>query len=345
MNSLVHRVRRALVGSAAAVALLAAACTGGGDAVGPTVTSGSTYHPTGHIVILAGQFLTGLRLLDVATDREREFHLPLRGGAYTTVWPARGGRFYALPTLGLFSTRSTSQLFVIGGDRPERVGPTTTNVTDFEVRGNYVLTWGCPGVMQLLDLTHPNAWRTIGHACVGSISPDGRRLAYVSPTGLFVMRLPDGPSRRVLRFRDVPELRPAHVVPQSLDSVEWGKPGIAVAVGDSSRSAIVVWRENGRPVVDPLGTAQFAEMQWQPGGRLLAFLELLPNGEAFTFDPDTGVERQIGISRDSDRMAWSPDGKVLAIARSLNVVALIDTEGRQVGTLTSSGVPLLWVPS
>jgi hypothetical protein len=72
----------------------------------------------------------------------------------------------------------------------------------------------------------------------------------------------------------------------------------------------VVWRENGRPVVDPLGTAQFAEMQWQPGGRLLAFLEFLPNGEAFTFDPDTGVERQIGISRDSDRMAWSPDGKV-----------------------------------
>jgi hypothetical protein len=335
--------RRALAASAAVAALLVASCTGGGSAT-PRATSGPTYHPTGQMVVLSGRFQFNLTSLDAATDRERQVVLPFARGTYGDGWPGPDGRFYAMPLS--FGQSSRNQLFLLGARvRPQSIGPPVAGVTGVQVTAGHALTWGCPGDMRLLDLAAPTAWRTIGKACAASLSPDGRRVAYVSHGGLFVMDLPDGTPREVLRFRDVPELKQSNVVPQSLDAVAWGAPGVAVAVGDASRSAIVVWREHGAPVVDPLGTAQFGKMQWQPGGRLLAFLEFLPAGEVFTLDPDTGVERQVGISRDSGQVSWAPDGKVLAIARSLNVVALIDTQGRQVGTLTSSGVPLLWMPS
>ncbi|HEY7282585.1 MAG TPA: WD40 repeat domain-containing protein [Actinomycetota bacterium] len=333
--------RRALVGPAAALALLAAACTGGGE-VGPAPTSGPTYHPTGQIVVLSGRFQFNLTSLDPRTDKEHPVELPFARGTFADGWPGPNGRFYVMPLS--FGQESENQLFLLGaGVRPRRIGPPVTGVAGLQVGSGFALTWGCPGDMRLLDLSAPTEWRTIGSACAATISPEGDRVAYVSHGGLFVMDLPDGTPREVLTFRDIPELRRAHVAPESLDAVQWGPPGVAVAVGDASRSAIVIWREHGAPVVDPLGTAQFGKMEWQPGGRLLAFLEFLPAGEVFTLDPDTGVERQVGLSRDSGQVSWSPDGKVLAMARSLNVVALIDTQGRQVGTLTSSGVPLLWM--
>ncbi len=335
--------RRALVSSAGMAALLAASCTGGGG-VGPRATTGPTYHPAGQIVVLSGRFQVNVTSLDPRTDRERQIQLPLVRGSWVDGWPGPDGRFYGMPLS--FGQRSQNQLYLLGpGVRPQRIGPPAAGVTGFQVTAGTALTWGCPGDMRVLDLAAPTAWRTIGQACAAAISPDGDRVAFVSHGGLSVMDLPDGTPREVLRFRDVPELKRSNVAPQSLDAVAWGEPGIAVAVGDASRSAIVVWREHGAPLVDPLGTAQFGKMQWQPGGRLLAFLEFLPAGEVFTFDPDTGAEQQVGISRDSDQVSWAPDGKVLAMARSLNVVALIDTNGRQVGTLTSSGVPLLWMRS
>jgi hypothetical protein len=239
----------------------------------------------------------------------------------------------------------TNQLFLIGSDsRPERVGPRVAGVTTFQVQGGYAVAWGCPGQMSLLDLGNPSRWQLIGHACSATISPDGQRLAYATDTALFVMDLPDGTARQVLRFRDLPELRRAQIAPQSLEEMLWGGPGIAIQVGDASRSAIVVWRDDGPPVVDALGRARLGQMQWQPGGRLLAYFDYAPQGEVFTLDPDTGERRQVAASGDFGRLAWSPDGKVVATSRSLNIIALIDQSGRgQVGTLRASGVPIAWL--
>jgi hypothetical protein len=176
------------------------------------------------------------------------------------------------------------------------------------------------------------------------MSPDGKRLAFATPTGLSVMDLPDGTPHEVLRFRDLPELRAAHIPAQSLDNVSWGTPGIAVEVGNASRSAMVVWREDRPPVVVPMGIARLGNMEWQPGGRLLAFYDFAPHGEVMSLDPDTGTRRQIAVS-DFGQLAWSPDGKVVAAPRSENVLALVDPRsGAQLGTLLTSGVPMIWLP-
>jgi hypothetical protein len=247
-----------------------------------------------------------------------------------------------MPTLGLFSPNSLGQLFLLGPGKPERVGPSLEGANAFQVRGGNAIAWGCPGDLRLLDLKNPTEWRTIAPACSGTLSPDGSRLAYATQHGLFVMDLPDGTPREVLRFRDLPGLRAAEVPAQSLDVVQWGKPGIAVEVGDASRSAMVVWREGRDPVVVPLGTARLGPMEWQPDGNLLAFYDYSPHGEVLLLDGETGEHHQIAVS-DLGQLAWSPDGKVVATPRSENVVALVEPNtGEQLGTLTTSGVPVAW---
>jgi WD40-like Beta Propeller Repeat len=342
-----HRTRAVVCAAAAALALLAAGCTSGGTGPGLTGTSGPggppAYHPTGKIVILAGRFLSSIRILDAASDSERELRLPVRGGSYDSAWPSPDGRFYVMPLE--FSGQSRNQMFLLSSDGPpQKVGPAIEGVGAYQVAAGWALAWACPGDMSLLDLAHPTAWRKIGHACAGAISPDGKQLAFASETALYLMDLPNGEPREVLRFRDLPELRRAQVVPRSLDQMLWGPPGLAIGVGDASRTALVIWRDGRPPLVHPLGTARLGDMDWQPGGRLLAFFDYAPRGEVFTLDPDTGAEKQIASTGDFGRLTWSPDGKVVASSRSPNVVALVDGEGRgQVGTLVASGVPLVWL--
>jgi hypothetical protein len=325
--------------------VLFAACTSNG---GPGDTAGGspapTYRPTGKIVVLAGRFASQLSVLDAAKRTERQIRLPRFGGAFDNAFPAPDGRFYVIPLL--FSSFRNNQMYLLGEQRPEPVGPPVQGVQAYQIAGGYALTWGCPGPMRLLDLAHPTEWKELpGNGCAGSISPDHKRLAYATPTALYVMDLPDGEPKEVLRFRDLPELRPAHVPARSLDAVLWGDQGIAVQVGDASRSAMVVWREDEPPVVTPMGNARLGPMRWQPGGGLLAFYDYAPNGEVRTLDPATGETRQIAIS-DYGRLAWSPDGKALVTARSQNVMALVDPRnGRQLGTLTASGVPIAWLPT
>ena len=329
---------------AALAVVLFAGCTSNGEpGEGDGGSPAPTYRPSGKILVLAGRFASQISELDAAKKTEQEVRLPRFGGAYDNVWPAPDDRFYVIPLV--FSGNASHQMFLLGGKRPEPVGPPVEGVTGYQVTGDNALTWGCPGPMQLLDLSDPTEWKELGDGCAGSISPDGKRVAYATPTALYVMDLPDGNPKEVLRFRDLPELRRAHVTPRSLDAVLWGDPGVAVQVGDASRSAMVVWREDGPPVVAPLGNARLGPMRWQPGGRLLAFYDYAPAGEVLTLDPDSGETRQIAIS-DYGRLAWAPDGKALVTARSQNVMALVDPrDGRQLGTLTASGVPIAWLPA
>jgi sugar lactone lactonase YvrE len=85
-------------------------------------------------------------------------------------------------------------------------------------------------------------------------------------------------------------------------------------------------------------------MAWQPGGRLLAFFENSPRGEIQTLDPETGEQRQIAATGDFGKIAWSPDGRVVATSRSPNIIAIIDPrDARQVASTTASGVPIVWL--
>jgi WD40 repeat protein len=335
-------MRRRGIGTTALVALVAfaAACTS--TPPRPGDTGGPSYRPTGRMVSFVGQFGGHLAVTDLATGKSIDTTMPPVFGSWEGVWPGPGGRFYAMPLV--FDATAGSQLYLQGGKRPpQRIGPPVNGVIGFQAAAGYAVAWSCPGVF-VMDLSDPTRWERVSSGCGAAVSPDGRRLAFATESSLWVTDLPDGTPREVLRFADLPELRRTHTPPSSLEQVAWGAGGVAVAVGDTSQGAVVIWDEDRPPVVDVLGRARFGEMQWQPGGDLLAFVDYAPDGELFELDPRTGEERQLAAVGDVRGLVWSPDGRVVSAALSQNIVTLVDPAAGPVGTLTTPGIPVAWFP-
>jgi hypothetical protein len=335
-------MRRRGIGTTALMALVAfaAACTS--TPPRHDGTGAPSYRPTGRIVAMVGRFGGHLELVDVASGKSIDLMMPAFFGFWEAAGQGPGGRFYGAPLV--FSARARSQLYLLGAKRPpERVGPPVAGVIGLQLGAGYVVAWSCPGVF-LLNLSNPATWERVSGGCGGALSPDGKRLAFATQSSLWVMDLPGGTPREVLRFADLPELRRTHTPHRSLEQVAWGRGGLAVAVGDSSQAAVVIWNEDRPPVVDVLGRVRMGQMRWQPGGDLLAFTDYEPHGALFALDPRTGEERQLALLDDLEGLEWSPDGRVVGASLSLNIVALVDTAGRRVGTLTTPGIPLAWLP-
>lgn len=324
-----------------ALVAMAGACTSGGER--HRTTRGPSYHPTGRLVALVGRFGGHIVLQDVATGKTIDLTLPAVFGSWGSAWPGPRGRLYAMPLV--FDATARSQLYLVGGGRPpRRVGPPLAGVIGYQVTAGYVIAWTCPGVF-LMDLSDPSGWQRVSAGCGAAMSPDGRLLAFATDSSLWVTDVPDGTPREVLRFADLDELGRAHIPHRSLEEVSWGKGGVAVAVGDSSRVAVAIWNDDRPPVVDVLGPVRFGEMQWQPGGDLLAFVDYAPNGELFALDSRTGEERLLAETGDYEGLAWSPDGRVVGAPLSLNMVALVEPGAGRVGTLVTPGIPVAWLPN
>jgi hypothetical protein len=335
------RARRVVGAVAAAVALatITSACT---SSVERHATPRPTYRPTGTLVARLGGFGGHFVLMDAATGKTINTTLPPIFGSWGSAWPAPHGRLYGMPIV--FNADARSQLYLFGGTRPtQRVGPPLAGVIGFQVTAGYAAAWSCPGVF-LLNLSEPTRWaRVANEGCGAALSPDGRRLAFATDSSLWVTDVPDGTPREVLRFADLNELHRAHIPRRSLERVSWGDGGVAVAVGDASSAAVVIWNDDRAPVVDVVGAARFGEMRWQPGGSLLAFTDFTPNGELFALDARTGEERLLAELGDVEGLTWSPDGRVVAAPLSQDVTVLADPAAGRVGTLATPGVPVGWL--
>jgi WD40 repeat protein len=326
------------------LASLLAACTSGGPS--HETSPSPTYHPKGQLIALVGRFGGHFVVLDLRTGKTLDPSLPQILGFWGRAWPAPDGRLYAMPLVLDANTRS--QMYLFGGNGPpRRVGPPIRGGIGFQVAGGYAVAWTCPGVF-LLNLSRPARWERVSDGCGAALSPDGRHVAFETASGLWVTDVPRGKPREVLRFADLDELGRAHIARRSLEQVAWGAGGVAAAVGDSSNGAVVVWNDDRRPVVDIVGRARIGDMEWQPGGSLLAFIDHAPEGEVFSLDARTGEERQLAELGseigDLGGLTWSPDGRVVGAALSPNLMALVDPGVGRVGTLVTPGVPVAWVP-
>src|SRR5207244_1939040 len=132
-----------------------------------------------------------------------------------------------------------------------------------------------------LDLGAPNAWNTVARdECNATLSPDGRTIAFI-PTGrrgVVVAQPADGSAvpQTVVDLTGNQALATLGLARANIFVLQWGKPGLAMLVGDnrfgpSTRAAVVFQSNAGRLQVIPIGSAQPGFLQWQPGGDLLAF--------------------------------------------------------------------------
>ena len=72
-------------------------------------------------------------------------------------------------------------------------------------------------------------------------------------------------------------------------------------------------------------------------------LQTAPGAHHFRF---IGVEFTVApaVTQNYGRFQWSPDGRVLAVGRSAQVISFIDLQGRVLATNAAGGLPDAWTP-
>ena len=194
-----------------------------------------------------------------------------------------------------------------------------------------------------------------GEGCIGTLSPDGDRVAYAKDG--VIWRAPVGatvgesePPTRWLVLDEVPGL--SDLVPareRSVFEMAWGEPGIAVVVGSDERAAAVVATETGEArVIDLVGAVFVSFLRWQPGGPLLGIATGRTGAEGFVrvYDAQRDSIRTLALHpRGFVSAAWAPDGRsVVAVSGSgffgsgpTGHWIYVDLEGRQFGTTRGGG--------
>lgn len=170
-------------------------------------------------------------------------------------------------------------------------------------------------------------------------SPDGRSLAFVRGTGLFVL----GHTGRTRLVTDMPVGLPRHP--------DWSPDGrrLVFAVtrfGGPLRviTSLFTVRLDGSDLQEL--DANGADPDWSPRGDAIVFvrpwnpaIDQFPTNDLYLIDPD-GTNRRL-LARDGSGAAWSPDGDALVFVRRRSndlssELVVIGADGRGERTLTAT---------
>jgi hypothetical protein len=360
--------------SAAAVAL--AACSH--PATQP-VTKPASLPLQGTMLVGPGQSFAGIGLYDLATRK-----LTRVRGAAVQGGPAFFGGFDFIAGMFISGSGSgpssavvmvQSKLYRIQGDQASQVGPRYPGGILVGVAGQHIVASRCfpgSGSSGVMDLAAPTRWQALGPVCAQAVSSDGTEVAVTSRiaqqrgifgggeftygTRVWATSVDGSGSRRLLvDVADLPALQRAMVTDPQILRVAWGKPGLAVAVGNGQSQpwALVVVPPSGPTRVVPLGQAEPSDLAWQPNGDLLAFTDCYQcttffrnpahTADVRILDPATGALRQVAASSNFiSGLVWSPDGTVVATSTSDHDLLFAAASGRTVVHRSVDAMPEDW---
>jgi hypothetical protein len=347
-----RRGARRVVAGALVVAVMGVACGGASSETAARPTPPFTAEGT--LLVAAFGFQTRLSSYPLPSGPISEYAQPVEGGFFQNfrgAFPGPDGSAYVLLQVA-FGPLGASQLFRLGASRSVGLGG-TVNIPyggTLDVRGDHAIAWGCAGKHRSIfafDLPDGAEWTPVAQGCSAALSPDGKAVAYVNGGSLFRKTLPDGQPERLLDLRSVAALREAGITrfPDGQGSIAWGPGGIGVTVGNKLTWAVVAYRSGHQPTVVPLGRAAPDAMAWQPTGGLLAFNDFVTTtqtGELRVLDPATGAITLVAVTQNYGQFQWSPDGRILAVARSGQLVSFVDLRGIALRTMSLGGVPVGW---
>jgi len=265
---------------------------------------------------------------------------------------ASDGSAYSMTQFG-FGARPQAQLLRLrSGRQPQPVGD-QVRAYGFALAEHTAVAWSCSGRSGEVSALDPTArrpqWRSIATGCAASLSTDGTIVAYADGGSVWTVASSGGTPTRVFTPSEVPGLAGAGITRTSrpyATAISGG--GVAALIGNPQEGfAILVSWHGSKARVIALGKNRPGELEWQPGGRLLAFtdyLEATQTAEARLFDPATGSITQVAATADYGvgRIVWAPDGAVLAVARSATQIAFVDRQGELVASASIGGFPDDW---
>jgi len=342
-----------LAASAAALALLAAACGGTPGRAG--APKAPAYRPGGTLLVETGGFNSRLISYKLPSGPERDFKEPAFGGFFRNfagAFPGPNGTAYVLIPAN-FGPIGQSQLFQVSLTAQAREVGGLLSVPFggyLDVRGDRATSWACyrhRRSIYVLDLSAGSDWHPVATGCSAALAPDGKALAYFDDGSLFRISLPNGRPERLLSMGSVSGLKAAGIprIPSGSVSISWGRGGISLFGGTRNAWALVVYRPGHPPITVPLGSSTPQAMVWQPQGRLLGFSDYVGSTQTIEvrlLDTATGAISQLAVTQNYGRFQWSPDGRVLAVGRSSQVISFIDLQGKVLATNAAGGLPDAW---
>ncbi|CAN5581988.1 hypothetical protein BH20ACT23_BH20ACT23_24680 [soil metagenome] len=281
---------------------------------------------------LTGRILSGggfrdpaLRINDMTTDTSERVQLPGDPEIVEAFWSQSGDSAYVL-----VETDDTGLIVEIGPDgEARRLGealPWFASTAD--LGGSLLLATVCrrndPSIL-VMDVEGRQKWKKVASGCSGSLSPDGREVAY-SPDGRALWTISasgEGEARKIADLGDLTGVEPDEVPAARVETIDWGDGGIAIEVSIADRRLAALVGEDGSVAAtagDP-GVNEL-DLTWQPGGDRLAvmtFSSAFNDAEAVLrmIDADRGEGQVVAI--DPSRfffMTWSPEGDYLVTTTS-----------------------------
>jgi hypothetical protein len=359
------RSSRRLVGALLVVLTAAAACTSAQNAGG----SARPLPPAigGRLLLASGHAGGAIWSITLPSPRQIPMRTP-HGSGYISalVWDPAGG---ALSVTDVNNRCCT--LFALSTSQAPRTLTPGLRANSIQLVGTRMLAAIC-GRAAVSRISPRPDWRSVatGTSCTAALSPDARWIVYdtTSRTGGAIWRTRadgSGGTQRIVSLASIPQLGTAGLrKPVVVGAVVWGEPGIAFIAGSRAElfgrgeqgiHAVVVVTPAGDTRVIALGSTIAGEVAWQPGGRLLAFTDMVGAArlgffdqsgytELRVMDSQSGALRQVATAHvgTAGTFVWRNDGRALAWTQAPDLLRFLQPDGSDLGSVTTEGIPYDW---